>query len=273
MKAKLLINRSVLKANFNQSLFQNISWFKGTFFDHREVAKSLKNKKPYTITVILDNLKPELMNRKKYVKKTKYPRESKYREELFRVFIEEYGNNPGNSLYAKWLDKYGRDDEKVIKHELESRYRQKILTRFKNHQRLFQPRFWIDRERYYHLPEPLNYVDWRTPYDNLFIWEENGQKVARRGGSGSSGARETNSVFGFGLMALNKIYPVPSYLFLYSSENQLFFIKRFSRLCLPEYTLGENYQQISYKEISLLKKGTRLFKWDSFDRANLIEFS
>lgn len=272
MKAKLLINQSKLKSGFGGDLFKDVSWFNGTFSDHHEVAKILKNKHPYTTTVILDNLKPEFMNKKEYVKKTKYPKESKYREELFKVFIEEYGNNPGNLLYGKWLDKYRRDDEKVIRHELEPRYKQKILARFKNQERLFQKRIWVDRERYYHLPKPLDYVDWRSPYDNLFIWTENGQKMVQRGGSGSSGARETNSIFGFGLMALNKIQPVPSYLFLYSDENKLFFIKKFDRLCLPAYTLGENYPRLSDREENQLKKGTQLFTWDSFDRAKKIEF-
>ena len=273
MKSKFIINQSVLKSEFGGDLFKDVSWFNGTFSNHREVARNLENKNPYTITVILDNLNPELWNRKEYVKKTKYPRESKYREMLFKLFFEEYGDNPGNLLYGKWLDKYKRNDEVVIKNELEPRYRQAILKRFKNHQHLFQKRVWVDRERYYHLPKPLNQVDWRSPYDNLFVWEEKGQKVVRRGGSGSSGARETNSIFGFGLMALNKIQPAPSYLFLYSDENQLFYIRKFNRLCLPDYDLGSNYPQITNKVINQLKKGIRLFTWDSFDRANFIVFS
>ena len=268
----ILLNHKTLKTEFDKSILENISWFDGIFSDHQEVAKSLKNKNPYTITVILDNLKPELRNRKEYVRKTKYERSSQYRELLFEMFFEEYGDNPGNELFGQWLDKHQRDDEAVIKHELEPRYRQKILARFKNHERLFQKRFWTDRERYYHLPEPLNSIDWRMPFDNLFIWTENGQKIARRGGSSSSGARETNSIFGFGLMDLNKIHPVPSYLFLYSDENKLFFIRKFNRLCLPDYGLGENYLQITNKGINRLKKGTLLFRWDSFDRVNSIEF-
>lgn len=96
-------------------------------------------------------------------------------------------------------------DEYIVKHKFEPRYRAKILKRFKNHEKLFKERIRIDRDRYYNLPEHFNHVDWRNPCDNIFIWEENGKKAAMRGGGGSSGSREVNSKFIFGLLKLNKI--------------------------------------------------------------------
>jgi hypothetical protein len=53
-------------------------------------------------------------------------------------------------------------------------------------------------------------VDWRNPFDNIFIWEEDGKKVFRKGGSGSSGGRETNSKFIFGLSLINKTKSIKS---------------------------------------------------------------
>lgn len=118
-------------------------------------------------------------------------------------------------MYGLWLDtyrpihekerKYEFVDEYIVKHKFEPRYRAKILKRFKNHEKLFKEHIRIDRDRYYNLPEHFNHVDWRNPCDNIFIWEENGKKAAMRGGGGSSGSREVNSKFIFGLLKLNKI--------------------------------------------------------------------
>jgi hypothetical protein len=163
------------------------------------------------------------------------------------MFFQEYGQCKGNEIYGQWIDKYqalwreekkdGGVDDFIIERELEPKYKKRILLRFKNRKNLFSERFDIERDRYYNVPEPLNYIDWRTPYDNIFVWEESGKKVAKRGGSGSSGSRETNSIFIFALLEVNKIKPVPSYLFLYSQENELLFIKKFANLCVPIYDL------------------------------------
>lgn len=39
MKSKFIINRSVLKSEFGGDLFKDVSWFNGTFSNHREVAR------------------------------------------------------------------------------------------------------------------------------------------------------------------------------------------------------------------------------------------
>lgn len=124
-------------------------------------------------------------------------------------------------------------------------------------------RYELKRERYYNLPEPLNRVDWRNPFDNIFIWSENGQKYARRGGSGSSGARETNSMFIYSLLVLNKIQPIPSHLFMYSEENELLFIKKFPSLTIPGYDIGTNYMVDSSLD-KKLRQGRHFIKWDDF---------
>jgi hypothetical protein len=276
---KIIINPSILSKNFDRSLFENIT-YASSFPDHQTVTTQLKDKNPYTITVILESLKNEYRNKKEYVEKTKIPTISRYREILYDLFNKEYGEQESGNVYREWLDKYRprheRErkyewvDEYIVKQELEPRYRQKILERFKNHEQLFKDRFRIDRNRYYNLPEPLNCIDWRTPYDNIFVWEEDGRKLARRGGSGSSGGRETNSIFIFGLLALNKIQPVPSFLFLYSKENKLLFIKKFDRLCIPRYDLGENYH-LDHSEEEKLKQGGSFLTWDGLDEVKEIE--
>jgi hypothetical protein len=214
------------------------------------------------------------------VKKTKESIISKYKELLYSMLTQEYGMQGSNSVYATWIEKYNPIhkkekkypfvDEYIIQHELEPRYRQKIMARFTNHDQLFKDRIRIDRVRYYNLPEPLNHIDWRNSYDNIFVWEENKQKTARRGGSGSSGGREINSMFIYGLLQLNKAQPVPSYLFLYSNENKLHFIRKFDSLCVPAYDIGSNYD-IDHLEAQKLKSGGIFFKWDGFDILRNIE--
>lgn len=269
----ILLNNQkiILQEEFDKSILENISYSSSNFPTHHGVATILKEKNPYTITVLIENLKSEYFNRKEYVEKTKTPIESKYRVLLYDYFFQEYGQVEGNKLYGQWLDtyrpqhekerKYELVDEYIVKHELEPRYKTKILKRFKNHEKLFKKRIKIERDRYYNLPEPLNRVDWRNSYDNIFVWEENGKKEARRGGSGASGSREINSKFIYGLLELNKIKPVPSYLFLYSEENTLLFIKKFNSLCVPFYDLGANYHIDSLEDEKLRQNGIFIL-WD-----------
>jgi len=51
------------------------------------------------------------------------------------------------------------------------------LKRYKNREKLFKERTEIIRKRRYDLPQPLNYVDWRSPYDNIFVWQEKGKNI------------------------------------------------------------------------------------------------
>lgn len=274
MKAPYTIrlDTSTATTAFDRSLLENISWSNTPFRTHHEIAKAIHGKNPYTITILIESLKYELRNKKEYVKKTKSPMVSKYRELLYTLFFEEFGQTEGNELYAKWLNTYhtlwqkapAHDsiDEYIIARELEPRYRQKILARFTNHERLFAPRIETTRERYYRIPKPLDWVDWRTPYDNLFIWGKNSQMQARRGGSGSSGARETNSIFILGLLELNKHTPIPSFLFVYTERNELKFLKKFDRLCIPNRDIGSNYPACTNKQINNLKHDNLFMQWD-----------
>lgn len=97
--------RSTFTPNFDRNLLKNISWSWDNLHTHNYVATTLKGKNPYTITVLLENLKYEFRNRKEYVKKTKIQIDSKYRELLYDYFFEEYGENKGTEVYRQWLDK------------------------------------------------------------------------------------------------------------------------------------------------------------------------
>ncbi len=278
----ILLNKKTIELteNFDKTLFENISWSQGVFNSHHDIAVALENKHPYTITVLIDVLNSKLRNRKEYVKKTKVPLVSRYRELLYDEFFNEHGEAEGNRLFGEWLEKYRPIwqkeqkyelvDEYIVVNEFESRYRQKILTRFKNHEKLFKERFSIQRIRYYNLPEPLNYLDYRNPFDNIFVWQENGQKVARRGGSGASGSRETNSMFIFGLLELSQKQPIPSYLFVYSETNKLLFVKKFDHLCVPLYDIGSNYQ-LDREEENQLKRGGTFLRWEEITKIKEIE--
>lgn len=265
IKIKNIFNREKLTSDFDKGLFLNLNWSYDRFVDHQDVTKKLVNKNPYTVTVILENLRWELKNKKEYVKKTKTSLQSKFNELLYEHFFEEFDQYEGNQIYARWLKKYSNDDKKIISLELEKRYKDKIFRRFKNKEKLFAPRFKIERNRKYNLPEPLNRIDYRNFFDNLFIWQENGRKFVARGGSGSSGARETNSIFAYGFMEINKIKPVPSHIFLYSDSNQLLFLRSFKSLCLPTYDVGSNYF-LKEEGSKKLRLGTKFIEWKDFSK-------
>lgn len=276
---KILISKKTLSINYSKNILNNLEYFPTSFLDHKELIKKLVDKNPYTITIIIDNLNPALWRKKQYTKQIKIPIPLKYVELLYKYFFDEYGNHEGNEVYRKYLKKYRSAwkqdgmkkelDDYVIKHELEPRYREKILKRYKDLHKLKKSRCRIIRERYYNLPSPLDNVDWRNPYDNIFVWQEGDKKLILRGGSGSSGQREINSLFTFGFGLINQKQPISSYLFLYSDKNELFFIKKFSSLCVPDYDIGSNYF-LSEDEQKQALKNTLSLKWDSFDQAKEI---
>lgn len=272
-----------LQEDFDKSILEGISWVLKRPMTHDEVAKHLKNKHPYTITIIYEPLKSEYRQKKEYVTYSRYPKEPLYKEELFKMFYEEFSdqftyagrpywaNEKANEVYGQWLDKYrpilekeGKDrdiDEYILKKELEPRYKDRILKKYKGHKKLFRKRYGIDIERKYHISEPISTIAGRgNPFDNIFVWEENGKKVATRGASGSSGSRETNSRFAFGLLKLNQTQPVPSYLFLYSEENILLLIKKFDNICLPFFDIGSNYH-LPKEEEEELTQGVGFLNW------------
>jgi len=277
------INHQHLSTQFDQSVLDNINYPTQIYQDHLEIADKLENKNPYTVTVLIESLGWNLWRRKEYTKQERTPAISRYRELLYQLFFDEFGEREGNEIYAKWLSQYrplwekeGRKkeiDEYIVDLELEKRYLPVITKRYKNIETLKKPRFRIERERYYHLPEPLNHVDWRNPYDNIFIWHiGNGQKLAVRGGSGSSGGRERNSKFIFGLSLINQKHHVPSFLFIYSSKNELFFIRKFPSFCIPEYDIGCNYFLQSEEEEKILK-GAKFLRWSEFWKIDKVVIS
>lgn len=274
------INKHKLIKPYDPEIFSMAGASFESLVSHKEIAKKLKNKNPYLIAVIVDNLNPKFWNNKKYVAKTKIRILPLYRELLYKYFFDEFNQNGGNELYAKWLAKYRAVWEKekkkkdldayIIKNELEPRYKEKILKKYKNREKLFEPRTEIIRKRYYNLPYPLDHIDWRNPYDNIFVWEEGGKKFFRKGGSGSSGGRETNSKFIYGFSLINKKKPIKSYLFLYSDDNRLYFIKEFSSLTVPRYDIGSNYFLKSNEEGKILN-GINLIEWVDFNKLKKVK--
>ncbi len=273
---KISILEKTLSKNYPKDIFSNLSDTYDLFTNHKEIAEKLINKNPYSVTVIIDNLNPKLWHNKKYAQPIRINILTKYTELLYKYFFEECGNREGNEVYGKYLERYRsvwkqegmkkEIDDYVIKHELEPRYREKILKRYKDLNKLKKSRCRIERKRYYNLPFPLNHVDGRNPYDNIFVWQEGDKKLIRRGGSGSSGQREINSLFTFGFGLINQKQPISSYLFLYSDKNELFFIKKFSSFCIPYYDIGSNYF-LSENEQKQALKNTLSLKWDSFNQA------
>lgn len=259
---KIHINSKQIKptSEFDQKILRGILWSDKNFNSHEEIAENLKDKKPYLVSIFIESLKWELKHKKEYVKLTKKPIPTLYHELLFKNLYEEYENDKVNDIYGKWLDKYNRNDDLILEKEIEPRYKARILTKYKNHIKLFKNRLEYKRERYYNLPKPLNWVDWRTLFDNLFIWQDGNKKYACRGGGGSSGARETNSKFIYALMVLNKTNPIPSYLMVYTDNNKLKLIKKFNSLTISDYDIGSNYD-IDTKIEKELKEDVNFIEW------------
>lgn len=263
-------NKSVnLSEDFDHGLLTGIEWSSNRYNYHDEIVSVLKGNNPYIVSIFIENLKWELRHKKEYVKLTKIPIQTLYHELIIKSFYEEYGNKTDN-VYGDWLDKYNRNDNLIFEKEIEPKYKDKILSKYKNHAKLFKNRLRYERKRYYNLPEPLNWVDWRTLFDNIFIWTKNGNKYARRGGSGSSGARETNSKFIYAMLSLNKIEPIPSYLMIYTNENKLKLVKKFNSFTIPDYDIGSNYD-INSKTDKELRKNGYFIEWkDIFHPTHLI---
>jgi len=276
---KITITEKTLLKNYPQDIFSNLSYANNSSTNHKEIAKKLINKNPYTITIIIENLNIDFWRKKEYAQPIKIPILPKYAELLLKYFFEEYGECEGNQIYGKYLEKYRglwdkenrtkELDDYIIEFELEPHYKEKVMKKYKNIHELNKPRFRIERERYYNLPSPLNHIDWRNPYDNIFVWQEDNKKLIKRGGSGSSGQREINSLFTFGFGLINQSIPIPSYLFLYSDKNELFFIKKFSSLCLPYYDIGSNYFLSPNKEQKALQE-MDFINWKDFSKVKKI---
>lgn len=257
------------------SLLQGLRWSREPIFSHQQLAEKIADQQPCSITIILENLAFEFSNRKTHVKKTKIAIPSQYLELLHDYFNQEFGERLASERYGRWLDKHRptwlregkiKDlDDYVIENELEPRYFPQIKNRYRNIKKLKQPRYRIHRDRYYHLPKPLNRVDWRSPYDNLFIWGGRRRRWVTRGGSGSSGAREINSRFCLAFGLINQRRRVPSYLHVYNRENRLFLIKKFSGLTLPQWNIGANYH-IDRQERECALKGVQSLAWNDFGR-------
>lgn len=273
---KVHINAAQRIVDFDVRLFSPVRYGSIDNGTHQDIAQALQQKSLYTITIIIDNLNPKYWNNKTYVKKTRREINPKYVELLYTYFEEEFGQRKANEIYSQWLNQY-RDiwnrgsksqypsiDTYIQHKELEPRYLRNIQKRFKNVKRLQQPRFIIDRDRYYNVPEPFHHVDWRNPYDNIFIWEDDGQRYAQRGGSGGSSQRETNSkyIYAFGLV--NQQQPIPSHLFYYSPNNTLEYVRSFDTLTLPWFDIGSNYH-ISREQEDAALRGTHFLAWSSPD--------
>lgn len=107
MKAITLNKQKItLSETFDKSLFENISWSHNIFRSHHDIATTLENKRPFTITVLIETLNSKLRNKKEYVQKTKTPIVSRYRELLYDEFFKEYGEVEGNELFGEWLSVY-----------------------------------------------------------------------------------------------------------------------------------------------------------------------
>ncbi len=263
--------KCVRHERYDFALLEGIEYPNSHFSNHQEVFRGLLDKRPYIVTVLIENLDPGLWRRKEYCKQIRIDRPSRYIELLYKAFRSDFNEQDANQTYQKWLKKYrprwlrehknNELDAYIIKDELEPRYKTKILRRFSNHKALFKPRYRIETERYYNLPLPFNHIDWRNPYDNIFVWWEGDKKFAVRGGSGSSGQRQINSMYIYGYALINKHTPVPSSLFIYDKRNFLWFVKRFSSLTIPEFDIGSNYH-ISREEGQCILKDTRIFRWE-----------
>jgi hypothetical protein len=107
-----------------------------------------------------------------------YQIHSRFHELIWEATRREfYDQDELNQIYKEWLTKYHNDDDLIMEKELEKRYGAQVKKRFRNVGKNMKMRTKVEYERYYNLPAPLNRVDWRNPYDNIFIWDEKGKRI------------------------------------------------------------------------------------------------
>ncbi len=228
-------------------------------YNHKKLAGFLMDKDLILFNIIINRLDPRLSNKKEFVEKHREKIFSKYKELIWKELERDYGGyNLLNETYGQWLDelktnwdkkKYSSIDDHIMGEIIEPKYKQKILSRYKNHTKLMQERFETSRKRYYKLPEPLDYIDWRTAYDNLFIFIDGNKKYVARGLSGNSSAREIKSRFSYAYALVNQKRPITSYFLLYSSKNELLHMDKFENLCIITNDIGSNYHETVDKNI------------------------
>lgn len=262
--------------DLTQSLLVGIKWAQKRIYNHLEVAQYLKNKKPYLVTIILEYLNPDYYRLKKYNRFTKIDIPSHYDSLLFEYLKKDRNLGEMNDVYRDWIQKYDHEwrqqpekyasvDELIRERELEPRYKKLIFKRFKNHEQLMKKRYRWSRDRYYHLPNPLNHIDWRNPFDNLFIYHHGDHKEAVRGGTASSGSRELNTIYGLGLALLSRTRTIPTHIFIYTRENELKYLVTLNQLVLPT-DFGDNYPDCPWSEMAQALGDTQLLRWEETDR-------
>lgn len=84
---KITITEKTLLKNYPQDIFSNLSYANNSSTNHKEIAKKLINKNPYTITIIIENLNIDFWRKKEYAQPIKIPILPKYAETFIKVFF------------------------------------------------------------------------------------------------------------------------------------------------------------------------------------------
>jgi len=156
------------KPNYKLDLFEKVEYPEVTPHNHIDIRDRLLSVSPYTISVLVESLDYRLRKRSEYVKYIYQKKLTIYKESIFKEFFKDFGFDGGDKIYSSWLKKYKNDDEGIFKNELETRYKKEVLEK-RDANKLFKERRGLTFERYYNLPVPLNHIDWRNPFDNIFV--------------------------------------------------------------------------------------------------------
>ena len=166
-----------------------------------------------------------------------------------------YENLVDNDEYAGYLDKYlplreKLDFQDVDEYILAKHYKKKAIKIVSKKVKKFnldlweKPRFYYKYQRKSNLPlkDGASYAfDFRNNLESFFILKEKGEKrVLGVGGSGSSGQRESYTVFNAVFHVLSKKQLIKHHLFKYTPKNRFRFIGSYLKPILT-FSLGSNY--------------------------------
>jgi hypothetical protein len=232
--------------------------------DHRQLARLMKQAhcSPFTIIIEEELLDPSHSWDKRYVKITTEHIVSELDETVLRYFEREINarmakfleqdRDAENRYFRKLLKEYYPQARRILRDRYKELYPRVWKKKF-TMEEISKPREKRHRERFYTIPEPLNYWDNRNAYQQYFAIPE--YKVLWQGGGGSSGQRETQSKFGFAFALYNQTHAIPSHIFVFDKDNILRYVDTLKKLCLAPSDMGSNYQ-LNHEEMRQLLRDT-----------------
>lgn len=110
--------------------------------------------------------------------------------------------------------------------------------------RLLTPSTIQRNNRIYDMQKPFDHWDHRNPWQQYFFVKnlDTGVVYYTRGGSGSSGARETQGLMAHTFVTLSKKFKIPTHICKYNKYNEFIYVNKHDTLKVINQELSGNYR-------------------------------